>query len=248
MINATVEVRMTSSRLRGKPLMVAQDHSMLELLVKRLSNSSYINKIIIATTTNGEDDPIIALCEQNGWPYYRGSEQNVLERVYGAAELFNTDTLVQITGDCPLIDYRLVDQAISLFMTTYPQCRFVSNTGPTISMPWGFDVQIYKAEELGKILMDNPTSDDKEHVSHRFYQTDYKDYYNPLLISYPKPLNRSELRVTLDYPEDFTLIKAIVDSYKYPKVLDIDMYEIISWLDLHTEIRDASIRRHAERV
>jgi spore coat polysaccharide biosynthesis protein SpsF len=247
MINATVEVRMTSSRLRGKPLMMAQDHSLLELLVMRLSKSKHINNIIIATTTNTEDDPIIALCEQKGWLYYRGSEQNVLERVCGAAEQFNTDTLVQITGDCPLIDYRLVDQAISLFMKTYPQCRLVSNTGPTISMPWGFDVQVYKAKELKKILMDNPTNDDKEHVSQRFYLPEYNDQYNPLLIHYPQPLNRSELRVTLDYPEDFTLIKAIVDSYKYPQVLEIDMYEIISWLDAHPAIRDASIRRHAER-
>jgi len=62
MINATVEVRMTSSRLRGKPLMIVQNHSILELLVERLSMSKYINEIINATT-NVEDDPIIALCE-----------------------------------------------------------------------------------------------------------------------------------------------------------------------------------------
>jgi len=247
MINATVEVRMTSSRLRGKPLLIAQDHSMLELLVLRLSRSQYIKNIIIATTTNAEDNPIIELCKSKGWPYYRGSEHNVLERVTLAAEKYDTDILVQITGDCPLVDFKLVDNAINLFLSCYPHSRIVSNTGPNISMPWGFDVQVYKAVELRKILEDNPSKEDQEHVSSRFYNDAYKNEYNPILISYPEPLNRSELRVTLDYPEDFFLIKAIADYFGFPGILDIGMFQIIQWLDAHPEIRDASIRCHAER-
>ena len=245
MINATVEVRMTSSRLPGKPLMSVQGKTMLEILVMRLSKSSLINKIIIATTTNVDDDPIIELCKKKNFLYYRGSENNVLDRVSNAAKDFNTDTLVQITGDCPLIDVTLVDEAINLFQTCYPKSRLVSNTGPNISMPWGFDVQVYKAYELEKILKSKDiTNEDREHVSNRFYQQKYKNEYNPIHISYPFPLNRSELRVTLDYQEDFDLIKAIIEDFSLKKIADTKMYEIISWLDNNPIIRDASINKH----
>lgn len=121
--------------------------------------------------------------------------------------------MVQITGDCPLIDYELVDGAIEIFIQNYPSTRFVSNTGPHISMPWGFDVQVYKAEELRKILELSHTQEDKEHVSHRFYQENFQSLYNPKFIKYKGNLNRPELRVTLDYIEDYNLLKEIVEDF-----------------------------------
>ena len=130
--------------------MLAGGITMLEILIRRLSQSRFIEKIIVATTSNTQDDPIIEFCIANNLPYFRGSEHNVLERVYAAAKQFHTDTLVQITGDCPLIDYRMVDDLIEIFNNNYPTSKVVSNTGPEISMPWGFDVQVYKADELKK--------------------------------------------------------------------------------------------------
>tara|TARA_B110001450_G_C17506665_1_gene434653 strand:- start:2 stop:751 length:750 start_codon:yes stop_codon:yes gene_type:complete len=246
MINATVEVRMTSSRLPGKPLMLVQGKTMLEILVMRLSKSTLINKIIIATTTNIEDDPIIDLCKKNNFLYYRGSENNVLERVSNAAKYFNTDTLVQITGDCPLLDVTLVDDAIKLFLKCFPKSRFVSNTGPNISMPWGFDVQVYKASELANVLEASDLSDDdREHVSNRFYLNKFEKLYNPIEISYPYPLNRSELRVTLDYQEDFDLIKSVIEDFGIKNLDSIKMYDIIKWLDNNPVIRDASLKKHS---
>ena len=225
--------------------MLIQGKTILEILIMRLSKSSFINKIIVATTTNIEDDPIIELCKQKNFLFHRGSENNVLERVFDAAKFFKTDTLVQITGDCPLIDVTLVDEAIKLFESCYPKSRLVSNTGPNISMPWGFDVQVYKASELEEILKSNDiTNQDKEHVSYRFYKKKFKDKYNPIEISYPYPLNRSELRVTLDYKEDFDLIKAIVDDFGINKLTDIKMYDIIKWLDQNPIIRDNCINKH----
>ena len=115
MINATIEVRMTSSRLPGKVMMSASGLSMLEILIRRISCSKHIDNIIVATTVNQQDDPIIRYCQANEIKYFRGSEENVLERVYNAGKLFGTDTLVQITGDCPLIDFKLVDEVIEIF-------------------------------------------------------------------------------------------------------------------------------------
>lgn len=244
MINATVEVRMTSSRLPGKPLMKAGEITMLEILVKRLSQSKYIDNIIIATTINKQDDPIVELCEEKGYLFFRGSENNVLERVYQAAISFNTDTLVQITGDCPLIDYRIVDELIELYLQNNSNSRVVSNTGPEISMPWGFDVQVYKAEELGLILNDSPTNDDKEHVSYRFYQPEFQDVYKTKHVKYIGGRNRPELRVTLDYMEDYLLIKQIVEDFGISEILSYGIEDIIKWLDNHPDIRDVVIKKH----
>ncbi len=244
MINATVEVRMTSSRLPGKPLMKAAGITLLEILVKRLSQSKYIDNIIIATTINKQDDPIVELCEEKGYLYFRGSENNVLERVYHASMSFKTDILVQITGDCPLIDYRIVDELIELYLESNSNTRVVSNTGPEISMPWGFDVQVYKAEELGLILNDSPTDDDKEHVSYRFYQPEFQDIYKTKHVKYTGARNRPELRVTLDYMEDYLLIKQIVEDFGITELLTYTMEDIIKWLDNHPEMRDKVINKH----
>lgn len=244
MINATVEVRMTSSRLPGKPLMKAGGMTLLEILISRLSQSKHIQSIIVATTTNKQDDPIVELCKEKGYLFYRGSENNVLERVYQAATMFKTGTLVQITGDCPLIDFHIVDELIELYLQNSSASRVVSNTGPEISMPWGFDVQVYKAEELGLILNDSPTNDDKEHVSYRFYQPEFQDIYKTTHVKYAGARNRPELRVTLDYMEDYLLIKQIVEDFGISEILSYTMEDIIKWLDNHPDIRDVVIKKH----
>jgi len=246
MINATIEVRMTSTRLPGKPLMLAGGITMLEILIRRLSQSRFIEKIIVATTTNKQDDPIIEFCIANNLPYFRGSEHNVLERVYAAAKQFHTDTLVQITGDCPLIDYRMVDDLIEIFNKNYPASKVVSNTGPEISMPWGFDVQVYKADELKKVLDNSPSEEDKEHVSQRFYRAEFKETYNLLHIKYGPPLNRPELRVTLDYLEDYLLIKEIVEDFGIERLKEFTAEDIVEWLDRHPAQRDLVIAKHHE--
>ena len=237
---------MTSSRLPGKIMMTAGGLSMLEILVRRLSNSNYIENIIVATTINKQDDPIVDFCKDNGILFYRGSEHNVLARVCEAAEKYDTDVLVQITGDCPLIDYQLVDDAIRKFLSIYPGSRFVSNTGPEISMPWGFDVQIYKAKELRQILSDSPGEKDRENVSHRFYLSEYSEVYKPVIIKYKGVKNRPELRVTLDHLEDYNLIKDIVEDFGVEKLNNYGIEDIIAWLDNHPDKRDLVIKKHSE--
>ena len=113
-------------------------------------------------------------------------------------------------------------------------------------MPWGFDVQVYKADELKKILDDSPSDEDKEHVSHRFYRADFKETYNPVQVKYSHPLNRPELRVTLDYLEDYHLIKKIVEDFGIQNVEKFTAEEIIEWLDNHPLQRDLVIAKHNE--
>ena len=239
-ITAIVEARMTSTRLPGKVLMKADGKPLLHILLERLSRASHLNAITVATTINKEDEPIVSLCRKLGVPCFRGSEMNVLERVCGAAASVNTDIVVETTGDCPLLDPQLVDEVIETFLARFPATRYVSNSGPEISMPWGFDVQVFTAADLYAINADNPDEQDREHVSFSFYRPENQGKYNPFFIQYTGELNRPDLRVTLDYRADYELIRAAYEDLA-PKNPDFTAIEVIRWLDAHPQLRDAAI-------
>lgn len=244
-IVATIEARMTSSRLPGKVLMEAGAKPLLQILIERLRKSRFIQEIVVATTVNPQDDPIIALAERLGVKSFRGSELNVLERVCGAAKSLQAEVLVQITGDCPLLDVGLTDGVIEAFLREFPARRYFSNSGADISMPWGFDSQVFLAQDLYDILASNPDKEDKEHVSYRFYRPESGDTYKPFFIKYIGELNRPELRVTLDYREDYELIKSAYEAL-FPQNPDFTAVDVIRWLDRHPDVRDAAIRVRAE--
>lgn len=239
-ITAIVEARMTSTRLPGKVLMEAGGKPLLQILLERLSRARHLKAITVATTVNQEDEPIVALCRGLGFPCFRGSEMNVLERVCGAAAAMQADIVVEITGDCPLLDPGLVDEAIETFLAGFPATRYVSNSGPEISMPWGFDVQVFAAADLYAINAGNPKEEDREHVSYSFYQPENRGRYNPFFLRYTGELNRPDLRVTLDYRADYELIRAAYEDLA-PKNPHFTAIEVIRWLDAHPQLRDAAI-------
>ena len=116
-IVASIEARMTSSRLPGKVLMDSIDGiSMLEFMISRVKKSKLINKIIVATTINLSDQPIVDLCKKLKISYFRGSEEDVLSRVLNAHKKFKSDIIVELTGDCPLIDPIIIDKIILTYL------------------------------------------------------------------------------------------------------------------------------------
>ena len=112
MINISIEARMTSTRLPGKTMRLINGKPALEIMVERVKKAKLANKIIIATTTNFEDDVIVDWCKKNNINYFRGSENNVYDRVLKAHQKFKTDIIVELTGDCILITGELIDYAI----------------------------------------------------------------------------------------------------------------------------------------
>jgi len=238
----TIEARMTSSRLPGKVLLPAGGKPMLQILIERVKLSKYVDDIVVATTTNEADEPIISLCKNINIKYFRGSENNVLKRVCAAAQYANAEIIVEITGDDILQDPELIDHALTTFGDNYPIHRYVANTG---AMPWGFDIKVFGASELYEINNDNPDELDREHVSYSFYRKESKGKYNPYFIQYRGELNRPELRLTLDYEEDYELIKAVYEDLNTytPNFSSID---IIKWLDEHPDLRDKPIKLREE--
>lgn len=238
-ICATIEARMTSSRLPGKVLMDFCGKADLQHIIERLKRSKHLDEVVVATTTNKEDEPIIKLCEEIGCKYYMGSEDDVLLRVLEAAKSVNAEYIVEITGDCPVIDWRHVDKIIEMFFSG--EYDYVSNTIER-SFPRGFDTQIFPVtvlEEVNKITQ-NPV--DHEHVSIYIYT--HPEKYRLLNWKADENVNHPEFEITLDTKEDYEFIKQIYEKL-YPQNLDFSAGDVVKLLLEHTEM--INVLEHTHR-
>ena len=210
---ATVEARMTSSRLPGKVLMPAGGKPMLRILLERLGRVSAIDEIVVATTTNAADDPIVDLARETGVGVFRGSEHDVLGRVAGALAAAGAEIAVEITADCPLIDPELTQACIDAYVANRDCTTYVANTtGPVLGVPPGLDVQVFSAAALAEIAETPHDAEAREHVSIPFYRPENRDRYRPIfLFFFPLETCRS-VWVSLDYPEDYALIRACYET------------------------------------
>lgn len=198
---------MSSSRLPGKVMMPALGRPMLAHLTSRLKAVPSIHEIVLATTVNAADDMLVDFAEKDGIKIFRGSEEDVMSRVIGAAESANADVVVEITGDCPIIDPDLVEQTIRVFKrnkAVYCANSFIS------SYPDGMDTQVFTLEALQKSfsMTDDPL--DREHVSRHIVN-------NPQIFSHtyliaPPSLHWPGLGLTLDEPADYELICTLIEN------------------------------------
>lgn len=223
-ILASIEARMTSSRLPGKVLMESLPNvSMLEYMINRVKKSKLIDDVVIATTDNKEDNPIVELCKKINIKYFRGSEDDVLLRVLKTHKYFKSDIIVELTGDCPLIDFKLMDKIIKIYIQN--NYDYVSNSHER-SYPDGFDVQVFSTNLLDKVSLLTNNLYDRENVSSYIYRSGkYKTY---AIIAEPD-LFWPDLRVTLDDVGDYLLLKNIINKmhadfdYNY-HVIDVVNY------------------------
>jgi spore coat polysaccharide biosynthesis protein SpsF len=229
---ATIEARMTSSRLPGKVLMLAAGKPLLEILIERLQNGVKLDAIVVATTINTKDDPIAALATDKGVKVFRGSENDVLGRVCGALRASKADVCVEITGDCPLIDPGIVSEAVEEYVRTCNTNLYISNSDPHRSVPAGLDVQVFAAESLYQLDAETNDPLDREHVSYGFYRPEVGDRWKPRFISHPSCKGNEDVLVTLDYEEDYELIKQA-----YEELSKVNPYfsakDIVAWVRAH---------------
>lgn len=209
-IATIIEARMSSSRLPGKVLKRTLDDklSMIEMMVNRINRSMLSDETIVATTTNPNDDELCAHLEKNNINYYRGSEENVLQRVLDTALENSVDVIVEVTGDCPLLDHTIIDQSIGFFFKT--RSDYVGNTCITNSYPRGQDVKVFSTKTLSMVNCLTQDKDDQEHVSLYIYNNTSRFKCTPLPA--PSLKINPKTRLTVDYPEDLDLILRLVEN------------------------------------
>lgn len=205
---AIIEARMTSSRLPGKVLLPALDRPMLAHLTARLKAVPSIDDIVLATTVNATDDVLVEFAKHDVIKVFRGSEEDVMSRVIGAAESAKADVVVEITGDCPIIDPDLVEQTIRVFKRN-EKAVYCANSIIS-SYPDGMDTQVMTLEALKKSFSMTDDLLDREHVSRHIVQ-------NPQLFPHvylvaPPSLHWPGLGLTLDEPADYELIRTLIEN------------------------------------
>ena len=240
-IVSIVQARMNSNRLPGKVLMRVDGKPMIGYLVDRLKKIDKIDEIIISTTKNKKDDPLIDFCLRNNLKFYRGSEKNVLKRVYETAKLFEADVILFITGDCPIVDIKIIKKVLSYFLKYQKKFDYVGNAFLR-SFPDGMDVHAFHFKTLEKNFKLVSKKLEQEHVTLGIKNNSDKFKIKNLVA--PKSLFWPELGLTLDEKEDFILISKLILYFKKNKKLVFDCRNIINllkskkanWVEINSHI------------
>lgn len=224
-----VQARMTSTRLPGKVLKPVLGKTLLEYLVERLRRVNLANGIVIATTTNDTDLPIVDLCRRLDIAVTRGSEHDVLARYYEAAKLHHADVIVRVTSDCPLIDPAVIDQVIGHFSQHAGAVDYVSNM-LQLSYPYGMAVEVFSFKVLEEAYIEAKAEPEREHVTPFIYG--HPERYRLANVALDE--NLSFHRWTVDTKEDFALIEKII-RVLYPIKPDFDIDDILDLLNKHPD-------------
>jgi len=222
---------MGSTRLPGKHMRPLRGRPMFARLLERLKRSRAADTICLATTNKSEDDLLEAWALESGVMCYRGSVDDVLGRVLGAARHCDADVIAEITGDCPLADPALIDQAI--FRHDLGDADYVANILDRLTYPTGFDVQVYRTDLLAEV--DGLCLDPDQRVDVTPYIYGHGDHYRLLNLEAPPELNRPEYRLCVDYPEDLAVISEIYDAL-HPTKAEFGALDIVAMLDARPEL------------
>lgn len=206
-LTAIVAARMESSRLPGKSMAVLAGRPALAHVASRLRRSRYLDGVIIATSDHPADDAIRGCARDLGIPCYSGSHDDVLKRTRDAARWAGVEHIVQVTGDCPLIDPAVVDRVIGAYLTARPD--YASNV-LRATYPNGMDTEVFPLTVLDEV--DTLTRDpaDREHVTLYIYE--HPEKYRLLNVDAPAEHTWPELRLSIDTPEDYALVRVIYDT------------------------------------
>ena len=229
-----IQARKGSTRLPSKVLLDLQGKTVLEHVISRIQRSRLTGQILVATTVNREDLPIVKLCADLGVSVYCGCEEDPLERYYQAARLFGAAHIVRIKADSPLIDPEIVDAAIELHLAS--GADYTTNTIQR-AYPVGQDVEILTNQTLKTLWKTANIFSEREHVT--IHIASHQDRFRISHLHYGEDL--SAKRWTMDYPEDYELLRIIFENL-YPANPLFGMRDVLDFLSVHPELE--SINAH----
>ncbi|MBI5195884.1 MAG: glycosyltransferase family protein [Nitrospirae bacterium] len=237
-IIATIEARMGSTRLPGKVLKPLAGAPMLQRVFERAAGAGSIDRVVLATTTEKRDDVLVHLAEELGTDYYRGSEEDVLDRLAGAIKKYTPDVVVSLTGDNPLIDPVLIDDMVSFFFSKgydYAASTHMHHSDKWMAertFPAGISVQVIRAGIILDVSEEIKDIKIREHGTYGIYnRTDGKYKLGDFqaegkYIEWRHP----ELRFTVDTPEDYELMSRIYNMlyHRNPAFSSLEAIKLVS--------------------
>ena len=222
-----IQARMGSSRLPGKVLKNLAGKTILQHLVDRMKGSTRVDQLVVATTTNKEDDAIAAYCDEHAIACCRGSEWDVLDRYYQAALPYSPDHVIRVTSDCPMNSYRVVDFVIDEFLQSGKDYFSNSNNEPDF-LEDGFDVEVFRFDALATAWQEAKLLSEREHV------TPFIKYSGKFSCGWKKFHPDYQHKLSVDTANDFAAVEAIFQHLKDNP--DFSIPEVMNVLREHPEI------------
>lgn len=201
---AVLQARVSSTRLPGKVLLRVCGKAMLAHQIARILRSKLIDQLVVATSEDPSDDALVALCADLNVPVYRGSLNDVLDRMVQAAKPFDPEWMVRLTGDCPLADPALIDQVIAKALGG--EYDYVSNNrNPTY--PDGLDAECIRYASMQAAWREATLPSQREHVTPFIYQ--HPERFRISDVQHHTDLNA--MRWTVDEPRDFVFVTQVYE-------------------------------------
>lgn len=223
---AIVQARMGSTRFPNKVMQPIQGVPMIELLFRRLSRASRVDRVVLATSASPQNRPLADHLRALGYDVYQGSEHDVLDRYYQAARPFGPDTVVRITGDCPLVDPHLVDRIIEAYEAA--GVDYYSNVAPP-TFPDGLDTEVFSFRALERAAAEATAPAAREHVTPFIRESGLFTTGN-----FAHDTDCSKERWTVDEPSDLDVVAGIF-AYFHPRT-DFEWLEVMALRRSHPAI------------
>jgi spore coat polysaccharide biosynthesis protein SpsF len=224
---AIIQARTGSTRLPGKVLLELAGEPVLARVVTRTRRARTLDEVVIATTTKPADDPIVEMCVTRGWSYFRGSEDDVLDRYYQAAIANRADLIVRITSDCPIIDPELIDSHVNRMLSRWHEVDFVTNMMRQ-TFPLGLAVEVLPLDVLARIHRMSKAAYLKEHVTTLAYDKPQWFEVDDVI----NDIDLSEMRWTVDTPEDLAFVRRIFGHFDNDR---FSWRDVVLLLDRHPD-------------
>ena len=211
-MDAILQARMSATRLPGKVLMPVLGRPLLSHNIARIRRATTIDRVIVATTDNLEDDAVQRLCESAGVSVFRGSEEDVLDRIHRCMKHFEMEYCAKFTADNPLIDPSVIDQVVGFHQAHPGDYDYVSNNHPPTWQD-GQEVEVFSASALEAAWREAKQPFQREHVTPFIW--DQPERFRIGNVARADDRWYRDYRWTLDYPEDYAFVKAVFEEL-YP--------------------------------
>lgn len=230
-----IQARMGSSRLPGKILKPLGDVDVLTYDIERCRAIQGISEVIVATSSLPQDDAIAAWCEEHHVAYFRGSEDDVLDRYVQCAKMYKPDYVVRVTSDCPFVDYEMATDMIELMQNEQKDVILLDG-----ELPRGLAVEIISYAALLRIHEVGQEQRHREHVT--YYAYEFNEQFEAITYKIPENRQAPELRITLDTEADYQLLTEVAKYFNNPLISSV---EVIEFLKANPQI--AELNAHIEQ-
>lgn len=219
---ACIQARMGSSRLPGKMMLPLDSSHVLQHDVRRVAAADSVDEVVVATSDKQQDDIVARYATREGASVFRGSEDDVLGRMYAAARKHDTDIVVRVTGDNPLVSPEFIDRSVQELVDRGSDCV---SARLERTFPYEITTETFTFDSFETVEAASDQPHQREHVTQYYYEHPEEfDLYNVTseqLFDEASLQNRSNLRLTLDEADDYEVFRRIYEGVEYDEIVDV---------------------------